>query len=331
MKTEKGDMSAEKDLSTGKVAVGPELTPREYGQLVKGEAEFSTGKEDMHHHAEVSPETVKSIQETWTAVRENPSLYIEEEKFAETIFMAGGGLVELFGKEGSEVWKLMEQKLSAEGKLNIAGIDFTEQQFQLIGDFNRWLMKKGYSTAQVCIDERADLRPFSQQSEIPHTHKGCGALAGLAGALNLDYDKLVGMVKSERGDAQDQDVCLLPKMEEEHTSLEIYVNTSTKGRAIKDDQREALRDKKASPFHVSIPVELVQQFCKEEGQTQTELFQALVNWNAQIARNIIGGHHNELHELAGETQIQVDNRGVAEVPAELVDMLQKVGKVQMFA
>ena len=78
------------------------------------------------------------------------------------------------------------------------------------------------------------------------------------------------------------------------------------------DVREDLKDAKALPFNVSIPLGDVAYWGIERGGDTELLVSTLVKWNVLIARNIIGGEHNTLQGLADNTMIVVDTRRVEE-------------------
>jgi len=82
-------------------------------------------------------------------------------------------------------------------------------------------------------------------------------------------------------------------------------------------KRSKLMSSKALAFQVSLPVNLIENFLTVRGNQDDEremLLRTLVNWNVQIARNIIGGGHNSLQAQAGETIFIMDQRDVAGNP-----------------
>jgi hypothetical protein len=293
---------------------------------------LTKGKSTMtdHHHEEIrnaqeAAAILEGVDKQWNTVRENPTEYLEAEKFKNTIFTAGGGLPLLYGNTESAVWQKLASVFAEKGSIEVAGVKFSQSDLELLGGFYRWLKNdKQKALSQVCIDERVDLEAYATESDLPHTHEGCGAVAGTAGAMGISAEELLTSVQMESGDQQGKIIPLRKEMVHQHTSLKIYVNTANDGRAIKIEKREELEKQKALPFHVSIPVELAREYAKGDAQVLQDLLSVLVRWNVQIAQNIISGH-SELQDLSSKTGIEVDDREVnGGVPAELVTELAKV-------
>jgi hypothetical protein len=312
-----------------------DLTQEEFYRKKQGEKMTATAHAHEHQSLTREEQLEKRdvINATWTKVEQDPDAYIDSENYKETIFAAGGGLVRHFGMESDELWTAMLEKINEnQGKLNIAGIDFSEQEFRLMGGFYNWLNKEGLSLAEVCIDERVDLSPYEDQKDIPHTHKLCGAGAGLADAIGWEYDKVMGHVKEVNGESSDQEVGLQEGMEEAHTSLRIYANLADSGRAISKEKRGELQEADALPFEASLPLGLMKKFAQEEGESAPELFKALIKWNINIAKNIIAGAHSTFPDIAEETVVVFDTRDAqVEGFEDTLEEVSQAGKVAYLA
>lgn len=244
---------------------------------------------------------IESITKEWERIVSNPEVLtdLSEKKVA---FAAGGGLVKQFGNEQSVIWKTLKSK-AVEGKTSVAEVEFSVTELENIGSFYRFLADKGFNFH--CIDERLE---GDEQHLHDEVHNKCGACAAVAGASGLE--NVEDLLLDELGQKVKQEVYGdMPN----HESLAILVDLRGAD-VVLGQLREGLKAKKALPFNVSIPLEEVSEWADQTGNDGRELVTSLVKWNVQIARNIIGGHHNELHQLQDQTLQIVDTRGVSDNP-----------------
>lgn len=247
------------------------------------------------------PTNEEIINKEWDSIVANPDVLTDLSE-QNIVFGAGGGLVKRFGDENSEIWKSLEAK-AVDGKTTVAGIEFTTSELATMGSFYRSLGEKGFNFH--CIDERLEGDTNHLHNEV---HAGCGACAAVGAAAGLENveDKLLNeldqSVKQEiYGD--------MPN----HESLVVLVDLGGAD-VVLGEKRNELKGKKALPFNASIPLQQVADWASETGGDGAALVDTMVRWNVQIARNIIGGHHNTLHDSADKTTIVVDARKVGENP-----------------
>lgn len=239
--------------------------------------------------------------QAWSNIAKQPELLTNlSEK--EIIFTAGGGLVTRFGFVDSEIWQNMRRQ-AVDNNIDVAGITFDVDDLSRMGDFYRFLKAKGYNFH--CIDERLEGDEQHLQHEV-HSH--CGACAAVGSATGLEgvEDRLLGELEQ---DAKQQIYSDMP----DHVSMAILVDLHGSD-VVLGQQREELKKINALPFNVSIPLPLVDAWSQATNGNAERLIDTLVRWNVQIARNIIGGNHNKLQQLAGETVIVVDKRDVDDSP-----------------
>ena len=238
----------------------------------------------------------------------HPTEYIG--KYHQTMFSAGGGAVLEFGANQTNpdsLWSRIAGKAGAATYAEIAGVEFKLSDLELMGEFYRWLRDEK-SIKFHCIDERLD----ELESAEAQIHCDCGACKAIGKFLDTDQsieDELAGnqAYVPEGSDKQP----LLTGMHE-HASRAIYADLSSLCRAPKADKRHEMKENHALTFNVSIPTELAHEFINAKYQTVAPtksrlLFQTLVDWNVQIARNIIGSH-NKLAEMANHTLLIIDKR-----------------------
>lgn len=213
-------------------------------------------------------------------------------------YIAGGGLPTLFGEE-NQLWSRMHAKLREQGdKLNIAGVEFSGRELELIGDYARAMEDDG--KLPECIDERLDESTDDEPNHY-HVHKGCGA-AGAAGAALGEgsvEDELVQIFK------EDGKMEIYSDMPHAHESIVINVDLAG-SRSPQQELRLSLKDQKALPFNASINLAKIEEIAGDDSEAMVS---ALVKWNVQIARNIIGGSHNDAKEFADQTLIVVNTSG----------------------
>jgi hypothetical protein len=231
-------------------------------------------------------ETIASMPDTLTDMSEHNVFYI-----------AGGGLPTLFGKE-NQLWSRMQAKLAEQNdELMIAGVPFNGEELGLIGEYARAMEAEG--KLPECIDERLD--ESLENPNDKHVHVGCGA-AGAAGAAIGEgsvEDELVSIF-GESGKMP-----IYADMDKHHDSIVINVDLSG-SRTAQGELRSSLKDDKALPFNVSLNLDKIGEI---GGDKTAQMLSALVKWNVQIARNIIGGGHNAAQKLEDKTIIVINTQG----------------------
>lgn len=241
---------------------------------------------------------VQEMYNAWDEMAQYPELLTDlSEK--NVVFAAGGGLPSRFGVEESEIWQALSRN-AQEGIVQVAGINFTLDDLALIGDYYRFLRDEK-NFALHCIDERLVDDVAHGSTEV---HDKCGACAAIAAAGGIQGN-VEDILLAELGQESKQGVYDdMP----DHESLSILVDFHGAD-VVLGKKREELKAQKALPFNVSIPLEYVAQWAESRGQQAADLLPILAQWNVQIARNIIGGHHNTLHAEADKAQIITDQRG----------------------
>lgn len=142
-------------------------------------------------------------------------------------------------------------------------------------------------------------------------HEKCGACAAVEGAVGtIDNVEQVLLAEMEETGVGQQTVY---ENMPDHTSMVVLVDLRGDDVVVNTDKRQELQDKKALSFNVSLPLQFVAKFIESNGLSAEDsqvLISALVRWNVQIARNIIGGDHNTLQTQAQNTLFVIDQRGV---------------------
>jgi hypothetical protein len=307
------------------------------------ETDFSPGLGSSTTHGILVTERVddminqKKTDELWTGLRQNPERYIDTEKFAESAFIAGGGLTLLFG-EDNVLWHKIEKFYETNEVAIIAGVPFTKTELELLGDFARFIGAK----ALLCMDERLETSGCSNQEEIPYVHNSCGAINATAAtfaAFGVNVEEINELLrvkrKEEQGGAeQGPDLPVYADMHHhEVTKILVYL---VGGKSISEQKKVELKQNQGLPFQVSLSIEKIQQFADKYDVDRKTLIKALVKFGAGIALEIAKGPHNALHEIAAEaTSIEVDDRPSAdgvqlnpevvdEIMAELEQVTQNV-------
>lgn len=258
-----------------------------------------------------TPELIVDVTKQWESIVAQPDEYLTT--FAGLNFAAGGGLPLQFGKTESFIWQSLEKAMDQDEMIEIAGIRFSKAELELMGKFYRWQSK--HSGVRLhCIDERLKESPEHHDHEV---HDACGACAAARAAAGVE-DDFENVLLTELG--QDSKEPIYEDMPN-HDSLVIYADLLGRGRAVSAAKRAELKAKHALAFNVTLPVEAIAQFAVETEANLPLLIAALSKWNVQIARNIIGGHHNESHQHAVETRLVVDQRDVSASP-ELMAMIE---------
>jgi len=254
-----------------------------------------------------------SIQSIWQEIADQPDGWLMDLE-GQLAYVAGGALPLVFGREESKIWQSLVLEFSKnQKKLVIAGVEFDQIDLELIGEFYRYIKSTGKLVNRKtfhCIDERLADELGSLDLQV---HEHCGACQAV--------HQVVGHSLPEGTTVED---CLLSEVEEkylgkqkiysgmpEHCSIVILIDFQGVDTFAREDGRVLLRDHGALPFQVSLPVKEIHEFIKShqlDSDKQDQLLKALVNWNVQIARNIIGGEHNRLRELADQTIMVFDLR-----------------------
>lgn len=267
------------------------------------------------------PNEVKTVYQLWEQVQAHPQEWLTDIP-GQIVFVAGGGLPLTFASEDSQIWAAIE-KVAGEtgGKLSIAGVELSLRELSLMGDFYRFLKQDGYSLH--CIDERLE---DDLGNEAKQVHEHCGACAASHAVIgaHLDGANVEDLLLKELGEeilGKQRIYSSMPN----HDSIGIYIDFHGDEAVIDENKRSQLRNHHALAFQVSLPVNKLEAFLAERGTSVAEqemLLGVLVKWNVQIARNIIGGGHNEMQKFANQTVAIFDQREVKTHP--LVDSLKEL-------
>ena len=274
-------------------------------------------------------------EELWRRVRLNPEQHIDTKKFADSSFMAGGGLALLFVEDANGKSNPLREKIKKYYKTNetakIAGVPFTQNELELLGNYARFIGAK----ASLCMDERLETIGYDDQEAMPYVHKACGAIDAVATTFAVSVEEINELLREKRkaeqgGKEQGPDLPVYPDMPvHEVTKILVYL---TSGRAISEKVKEELKQNQGLPFQISLSVEKIQQFVDKYGANRKDLIKALVKFGPGIALEIAKGHHNALHEIAAEaTSIEVDDTpgaDGAQFDSETVyEIMEELGKV----
>lgn len=259
------------------------------------------GQQVDERQANMSQEVQQDVAQAWGEIVAQPEALTDLSE-RKVVFVAGGGLPSRFGIEKSEIWQAIAKR-AENNNIEIAGISFSLEDLTLLGDYYRFLRDdKGMSLH--CIDERLVDDVANSSHEV---HDKCGACAAVAAAAGIESkveDVLLAELHQEAKQGVYEDM-------PDHESMTILVDFHGSD-VVLDEKRAELKAKKALPFNVSLPLELISEWAETKGGNAEALIKVLVKWNVQIARNIIEGHHNTLHKLAGETIIVTDQRQVGD-------------------
>ncbi|MFZ5437996.1 MAG: hypothetical protein ACOZAK_03005 [Patescibacteria group bacterium] len=267
------------------------------------------------------PNEVKTVYQLWEQVQAQPQEWLTDIP-GQIVFVAGGGLPLTFASEDSQIWAAIEKVASETGgRINIAGVNFSLRELSLMGDFYRFLKQDGYSLH--CIDERLE---DNLGNEAKQVHEHCGACAASHAVIgaHLDGENVEDLLLKELGEEILGKQRIYHSMPN-HDPISIYVDFHGDEAVIDENKRSKLRNSHALAFQVSLPVNKLEAFLTERGNVAAEqemLLGGLVKWNVQIARNIIGGGHNEMQRFANQTVTIFDQREVKNHP--LVDSLKEL-------
>lgn len=274
------------------------------------------------------PKEIEQIYYYWDGIEYNPEEWLSDLE-GKLAYVAGGGLPLVFGETDNVIWQAMEKALnSTEGKsLNIAGIDFTKLDFEVLGDFYRFIQSKDHSLH--CIDERLedDLKTTNTQ-----VHECCGACAAMHSVIQEflpERSHVEDLLLESLGLGSVGKQKIYDSMPN-HESVTIFVDFSGDDAIADPQKRQDLRKIGGLAFQVSLPADLIQEFININNmslEAQEQLISVLVKWSAGIARKIIAGHHNNLHQHESHTQLVIDRRGIKEQTAEVKKLTDKVQAV----
>lgn len=255
---------------------------------------------EKSNHPENSAMVIDVINNAWQEIIADPD-QLTDLSTQNIVFCAGGGLALRFGEPESGIWKAMEAS-AQKGLLKVAGIEFKIEDLKILGDYYRFLKGQGFNFH--CIDERLE---GDEQHLCDEVHKSCGACAAVGNASNLQ--NLEDLLLSELGQKAKQEIYSdMP----DHESLVILVDLHGSD-VVLGEKRNELKGRKALPFNVSLQLDHIRGFLESRPEVDSsQLVNTLVLWNVQIARNIIGEHHNKLHASADDTIIVLDTRGVVQ-------------------
>jgi hypothetical protein len=239
----------------------------------------------------------QAVVRRWEGIAAIPDSLTDMAEYG-VFYIAGGGLPSLFGEE-NQLWSRMHAKLREQGDtLNIAGVEFSGRELELIGEYARGMEEDG--KLPECIDERLD-ESLDDEPNHYHVHKGCGA-AGAAGAAlgeSSVEDELVQIFK------EDGKMEIYSDMPHGHESIVINIDLNG-SRSPQQELRLSLKDQKALPFNASINLAKIEEIAGDDSEA---MLSALVKWNVQIARNIIGGSHNDAKDFADKTLLVINTTG----------------------
>ncbi len=289
---------------------------------VSGEKE---GEVQMQGHDQISSEVITNIRAMWERIKAAPQEWLQDLD-GSLAFVAGGGLPLVFGQSESKIYQAMSQALESNGgDINIAGVVFKEAEIKVLGDFYRFLQQKGYNLH--CIDERLEDDLGNEDRQV---HEHCGACAAshaaiekfLGGEMHVEDLLLVDLGETKIGKQQ------IYESMPHHESLTVFIDFAGDDAIVDEAKRTLLRENHALSFQVSLPEKMIQEFLVQAGDSIKDSFlNALVKWNVQIARNIIGGDHNHLKQHASQTIFVVDKRGTD--ASELVfALMNRINEVQ---
>jgi hypothetical protein len=258
------------------------------------------------------PETVKDIYSFWQTVSENPGEWLQDIP-GEIVFVAGGGLPLTFDNEESQIWKaIIRVAEDSNGFITIAGVSFALKELSLMGNFYRFVREAGY--ALHCIDERLVGSLSAVEKQV---HEECGACAASHSVISyfLEDNKIVeDILLDELGEETFGKQSIYDAMPD-HESLVVFIDFHGDEAIVDEDKRVELMNKKALPFQISLPIYIIKNFLKTRGDNKNEeemLLNTLIKWNVQIARNIIGGDHNNLKEFADNSLFVIDQRSTGD-------------------
>lgn len=254
-------------------------------------------------------ETRVEVTQVWDDIAQNPD-YLTDLSEQQVVFCAGGALTLHFGDAESPIWQGMLETMEDDTVI-VAGVEFTRKELEAVGSFYRWMHAEPNNFSFHCIDERLEGDEDHLHDEV---HVGCGACAAVGAATGLE--NVEDMLLELSGDGVKQDIYAdMP----DHVSMVVLVDLHGAD-VVLGEKRQELKDKKALPFNVSIPLAKVGEYVVATDKPYQELVYGLVKWSAKIAQNIIKGGHNELQPLAKDMLLVVDTR---DLPEEL-DELQRV-------
>ena len=291
------------------------VTARTHGETMVVSSENKSipqGEEHMN-----LPKEVAQVYSLWERIAHGSSEWLQDMD-GELAYVAGGGEPLVYGNENSKIWQAMMRAAEQnEGMIAIAGITFALADLALMGDFYRYIHSAVSNEEAVslhCIDERLvdDLNNVSAQ-----VHEHCGACAATQASIEpwIEPGQTVEdlLLAELGGDAKQKIYDEMPN----HVSLAILVDFHGDEAVVNEEKRAELRAAGALAFQVSLPVLRIEAFIREsalDDATADRLMNVLVQWNVQIARNIIGGDHNDLQAFADHALIIMDKRSVEDHP-----------------
>lgn len=217
---------------------------------------------------------------------------------SQVLFVAGGVLPAT--TDGFVPMDELEARSGAQ-VIEVAGVKFTKEDIKLIREFYQWLVKnKGFTLH--CIDERL-VEPGDKYLQTG-VHENCGACNAVGTATGIEgvEDKLA----DHHGVLEKQ-----PVYADMHSHASVAINFDLVGaRVAVGQERDNLKDANALAFNVSLPVDLIVEYCSTKSLVPGDLSRALIKWSGCIARNIIAGDHNDFSESANQTLIILNRIGL---------------------
>lgn len=224
----------------------------------------------------------------WEKVAQEPSkLLVTNPKIFRTALGHGVTLL----TQTSDFFKKYVQPAIKEGKVTIAGVEFTANEINWIGQYYASIAKnKGLTGA--CMDERLD----ESKDVKTGIHKECGAAAAISQLTHTTENPITGetienLLMADLGVANSQKTGLIDNMKH-HEAFTFMMTFGPQPYSVDPAKYDNVRAEAALPFHTFVSVEDVARFAQENNIDKVEVFKALVKWNAQIAINIMKGDHN---------------------------------------
>lgn len=270
-------------------------------------------------------EVISQIRVMWEAIKDNPDEWLQDLN-GNINFVAGGGLPLVFGDMNSEIYQALDRALEENGEsVDIAGVNFKRSELEALGAFYRFLSSRGYSLH--CIDERLEDDLDNVEVQV---HEHCGACAAthavveehLTSGRHVEDILLTDLGQEAAGKQQVYDS--MPH----HVSLTVFIDFNGDDAVADPSKRAELQEQDALAFQVSLQVDRIREFLSQgNAKLKNVLLDSLVKWNVQIARNIIGGGHNDLRDHANETIFVLDKRGV-DADDLVFALMNRIKKVQ---
>lgn len=261
---------------------------------------------------------VQSVRGRWQQLAQHPERL--QTPANRLVFAAGGGLPLIFGKQDSAIY----QRISAQAEANnnqvvIAGETFSKQELEALGEYYRFLRKQGLILH--CIDERL------AGDHEGCVHDECGACAAVEASIGLRGASVEDMLLAEL-QQQDLGKQAIHEGMSSHDSSVILIDLTGQVAVTDAELVRELKNHSSLPFQVSLSVQKIEQFLQQRPLVEQDLLlQALVKWNVQIARNIVGGHHNLQQPIAERTTLVINKHDIDPENQIMTMLLSKIAQI----